>query len=60
MALNVVDVDSLSKLKRVSVVAQWQSAGLEIEGLRARASPEALCCVFEQDTLSSAYYWFNP
>ena len=31
-----------------------ESAWLEIEGLRVRASPEALRCVLEQDTLSSA------
>ena len=37
-----------------STVIQWYSACLEIEGLRVRASPEALRCVLEQDTLSSA------
>ena len=25
-----------------------------------RASPAALCCVLEQDTLIPAYYWLNP
>ena len=29
------------------------------EGLRVRASPEALRCVLEQDILS-VWYWFNP
>ena len=28
--------------------------------LYVRVSPKALCCAFEQDTLSSAKYWFNP
>ena len=32
-------------------MAQWESSWLEIEGLRVKASPEALHCVFEQDTL---------
>ena len=27
---------------------------------RVWASPEALCCVLEQDTLSSAKYWVQP
>ena len=31
-----------------------QSADLGIEGLQVRASLEALLCVLEQDTLSSA------
>ena len=30
-------------------MAQWQNALLETEGPRVRASPAALCCVFEQD-----------
>ena len=30
-----------------SAVAQWQSACLEIEGLRVRVSPASLCCVHE-------------
>ena len=35
-------------------------ARLEIEGSLVRASPETLYCVLEQDTLSSAQYWFIP
>ena len=31
---------------------KWLCAGLEIEGLQVLASPEALRCVLEQDTLS--------
>ena len=32
----------------------------DIDGLRVRASPEALRCVLEHDTLYSAQYWFSP
>ena len=32
----------------------------QLEGLWVQASLEALHCVFEQDTLSSAEYLFNP
>ena len=35
-------------------MAQWKNALLEIEGSLVRASLEALSCVLEQDTLSSA------
>ena len=34
--------------------AQWESARLEIEGLLVQDSPNVMCCVLEQDTLSSA------
>ena len=48
----------------VSYAAQWLSNRMpfEIEGLLGQASPEALCCVLQQDTLFSAYYvyWFKP
>ena len=44
------------------LVAQWLSSSvrLEIEGLLAQDSPEALCCVLEQDTLSSAIVLVQP
>ena len=38
-----------------SSVTQWLSIRLEIEGSPVQDSPEVLCCVLEQDTLSSAY-----
>ena len=42
----------------------WLISGrvLEIEILRlpVQASPAALHCVLEQDTLIPAYYWFSP
>ena len=38
----------------------WLSGWLEIKGLWVWASPVALPRVLEQDTLSSAWYWFNP
>ena len=31
----------------------------DIDGLRVRASPEAMRYVLEHDTLSSAQYWFS-
>ena len=31
-----------------------------IEGSRVQDLPEAMCCVHEQDTVSSAKYWFTP
>ena len=37
-----------------SAVTQWSSASLKIEESWVRASLEALSCVLEQDTLSSA------
>ena len=43
-----------------SAVTKWWSVRLEIEGSLVQASPEALCYVLDQDTLSSALYWFNP
>ena len=36
-------------------MAQWYCFRLDIEGLLVRDSSEALFCVLEQDTLSSAY-----
>ena len=30
------------------------------QGSYQPGSQEALCCVLEHDTLSSAKYWFNP
>ena len=39
---------------------QWQSAKLETEGPRVRASPASWLCVFEKDTLTPALYWCNP
>ena len=44
------------------LVAQWLSSSvrLEIEGLLAQDSPEALCCILEQDTLSSAIVLVQP
>ena len=41
----------MAKLERGSAVAQWQSALLEIEGLRVQASPASLRYVIEQDML---------
>ena len=40
----------------------WLSGRVLDLRLRGRwfKSPEALCCVPEYDTLSSAKYWFNP
>ena len=35
-------------------MAQWQNTRLVIEWLLVQVSPEKLCCVLEQDTLSSA------
>ena len=32
----------------------------EVEGVLVQDSEELMCCVLEQDTLSSASYWFNP
>ena len=36
------------------MVVQWQSGRLEFEESLIWDSPEALCCVREQDTISSA------
>ena len=56
--LNVVKNISITFKKRG---AQWLSGRvLKIEGLRVRPSLEGMRCVFEQDTLSSAPYLFNP
>ena len=33
---------------------------LGIEESIFQLSPEALCCVLKQDTISSASFWFNP
>ena len=51
------EVGSLNGLESIcdyKKIIEWYSAGLEIEGLRVRVSTEALRCVLEQDTLSSA------
>ena len=50
------------KVWTVSWLYIYAGVWLGIKGLLFQVSPlvETLCCVFEQDTLSAAYYWFNP
>ena len=40
-------------------MAQWKKAWLEIKGLPILAQKGPLCCLLEQDTLSSVQYLFN-
>ena len=48
------DLDLQCFLKRISVGSAGQSVRLEIKVSLVQDSPEALHCVLEQDTLSSA------
>ena len=40
-------------------MTEGSSVSLGIDGSFVQYSMEALCCVLEQDTLSSAKNWFN-